>query len=59
MREVVERVRLFRGLPDGEALWKADAPEFLPMAKEEEVNLDDGRKSRRRRWVLRKCGMEG
>ena len=32
---------LFRGLPDGEALWKADAPEFLPIAKEEEVNLDE------------------
>ncbi len=32
---------LFRGLPDGEALWKADAPEFVPLAKEEEANQNE------------------
>ena len=38
---LLKECALFRGLPDGEALWKADAPEFLPIAKEEEVNLDE------------------
>ena len=32
---------LFRGLPDGEALWKADAPEFVALAKEEEEEEEE------------------
>jgi hypothetical protein len=32
---------LFRGLPDGEALWKAVAPEFVPLAKEEEEEEEE------------------
>ena len=32
---------LFRGLPDGEALWKADAPEFVALAKDEEEEEEE------------------
>ena len=41
MREVVERVRFVQRVTRWRSLWKADAPEFLPIAKEEEVNLDE------------------
>ena len=35
---------LFRGLPDGEALWKADAPEFVALSE----GRGGGRRRRRR-----------
>ena len=36
--KLLNECALFKGLPDGEALWRADAPEFIPLAKEEEAN---------------------